>query len=361
MAARIHVIEPTLVDEAGHCHSFLGAVCGAGPGEQFEIYAGRHAARGLLNEFPNVKVRPHFRRLPRRFQAWWLYSRLIRRPDRIFVPTAGANDLSLLDLAAFGRPVRRARVAMFFHWIRPTWFKRLRMGLVARHQPEMLVLGPTAEIVELLDGMGFRRTRQVPYPVTTRARPPEGPPRFRYALFAGAARLDKGFDKVVDLVQRLHDTSRDVPVAVQTSSKHYGKRDGTIGAEIERLEAIRYGALQTYPSTASASAYLERFHGAVCLQPYDPREFAGRVSAVTIDALASGAPIVTTAGTWIGRTVEQHDAGVVVSDPSASNLDEALRQVIDAYDRYSANAREAARRIQQDNSGAHLVRAVLDA
>jgi glycosyltransferase involved in cell wall biosynthesis len=355
MSEPIHVVEPTLVDEAGHCHAFLGAVCGSSPQEVFHVWAGRQVGR-FYQDLPQVTLHAHFVRSLRRIQAGLLYRRLLRAPGRILVPTAGATDLLTVDFAAKGR-VPPGKATFFFHWIRPSKSKRARLGLVAKRQPNLKVLGAAQEIVDLLREVGFERCQLVPYPVSTQARPPEGPAVFRYLLFAGAARRDKGFGNVVDLVARLDEKGEAIPVAVQTSAKHYGKVE--VADEIDRLYGIEYRALQTYPQTLPSAEYFRLFHGAICLQPYERQEFVGRVSAVTVDALASGAPVITTAGTWMGRTIERLDAGIALEDLSASALHAAACKVIEEYDRYSTNARKAAEAIQEENSGAHLVRAVL--
>jgi glycosyltransferase involved in cell wall biosynthesis len=355
MSEPIHVVEPTLIDEAGHCHSFLGAVCAAGPDQVFHVWAGREVG-ALYSDLPQVTLHAHFVRSLRRFQAVLLYRRLLREPGRIFVPTAGATDLLSLDFASKGE-VPPGAASFFFHWIRPTSSKRARLGMVARRQPHLTVLGATQEIVDVLRAVGFKGARLVPYPVSTRARPPGGPVVFRHLLFAGAARRDKGFGRVVDLVAHLQEQGASIAVAIQTSAKHYGKVD--VIDDLERLEQLDYRGLQTHPQTLSSEDYFRLFHGAICLQPYDREEFAGRVSAVTVDALASGAPIITTAGTWMGHTVERLDAGFALEDLSAPALHAATRTLIDEYERYSANARKAAEVIHEEHSGAHLLRAVL--
>jgi glycosyltransferase involved in cell wall biosynthesis len=355
MPEPIHVVEPTLVDEAGHCHSFLGAMCAAAPEQVFQVWAGREVGP-LYGDLPQVTLRPHFIRSVRKLQAVFLYRRLLRGTGRIFVPTAGTTDLATIDLVARGK-VPPGRASFFFHWVRPTRSKRARMGVLARRQPHLRVLGATQEIVDILRDVGFEGSQLVPYPVSTRARPPEGPASFRYLLFAGAARQDKGFSRVVDLVAHLQEKGETVPVAVQTSGKHYGKID--VAEDVERLYRLNYRPLQTHPQTLESSEYFRLFHGAICLQPYDRNEFAGRVSAVTVDALASGAPILTTAGTWMGQTVDRLDAGIALEDLSASALYTAARTLIGEYERYSANARKAAEVIHEEHSGAHLLRAVL--
>ena len=272
--------------------------------------------------------------------------------------TASATDLTLIQLAAPGE-LPPHKVALFFHWIRPSDSRRRRMQRVARRQPNLTVLGATPEIVGRLEEAGFAHARLVPYPVVTRARPATGPARFRHLLFAGAARRDKGFRRVVDLVERLAAADDEIPVVVQTSARHYGKLDPAVASDLERLAGLAYPGLQAYPNTLESGAYLELFHGAICLQPYQRAEFAGRVSAVTVDALASGCPVITTAGTWMAECVEELEAGIVLDDPSGSALHAAARQLIGAYERYSANARKAAEVIGQRHSGAHLLAAVL--
>lgn len=353
----LHLVEPTLVDQTGHCASFIAALCAAGPEQRFQIWAGR-AAEELFPGLPQAALQPYFGRRLRRAQAFWLYRRLLRAPGRLFVPTAGVTDIQLLSLAAPARlPADKA--SLFVHWIRPTDSRRRRLARAARRQPELRVLAPTDEIVALLRDAGFARARLVPYPLSPRARAPETPAAFRHLLFAGAARLDKGFSHVVDLVEQLERSGEEIRLCVQTSSRHYGKVDSEIARELARLERIRYRGLATHPQTLDAEDYFGLFRGAICLQPYQRAEFEGRVSAVTVDALACGAPILTTAGTWIARTVERLNAGLALEKISGDELLLAARRVIADYPRYSANALEAARVVHREHDPSHLLSAVL--
>lgn len=356
MAEPLHVVEPTLVDEAGHCHSFIDAVCSAGPDRHFEVWSGQ-PARPLFGDLPQVTLHPYFRRRIRRLQAPWLYRRLLREPGRIFVPTAGATELASADLSA-GERIAPGKASFFFHWIRDTPRKRRRLARVARRQPHLRVLGAAPEIVAVLREVGFRDAHLVPYPLSLRALPERAGGEFRHLLFAGAARVDKGFGRVVDLVQLLKQRKARTPIAVQTSTRHYGKRDPTVAADLARLDALAYPALRAEPETLESDAYRELFRGAICLQPYVREEFERRVSVVTIEALASGSPVITTAGTWMADVVERNGAGIALDDPSAAALLEAVETVISGYERFSANARKAAEVVREEHSGAHMLRAV---
>jgi glycosyltransferase involved in cell wall biosynthesis len=353
----IHVVEPTLVDQTGHCHSFVGAVCASGPDQRFEIWAGR-PQEPLFTELPQVTLHRHFVRQLRKPQALLLLRRLLRGEGHVFLPTASTTDLQLVCWAASGT-VPRGKASFFFHWIRDTRSRRQRLSALAVRQPNLHVMGATEEIASILRECGFARVSRVPYPLAPSARPSQEPTGFRHLLFAGAARIDKGFPRIVDLAQRLGEQKEAIPLSIQTSTRHYGKVDPEIARELARLDRIAYPGLRACPQTLDSKAYFQLFAGAICLQPYDRAEFAGRVSAVTVDALACGAPIVTTSGTWMGYNVARFDAGVTLESLDARSLHEAVRRLIDQYPRYSAAARRAATAIHQEHDARHLLDAVL--
>ncbi len=359
MALPIHVVEPTLEDETGHCYSFVRAVCSSGPEQRFEVWAGKQARPDLFADLPHLQVRPHFHRRFRRPQAWLLYRRLLQDSHRVFLPTAGVTDIALLCHAASVR-IRPGKVSCFVHWIRPSESRLKRLRAAAARQPDLGVLAPTQEIVAFLKEAGFTRARQVPYPLSPSARPSDQACDFRHALFAGAARMDKGFDRVVDLVELLAGRGEQLPIHLQTSARHYGKSDPEIRAQLERLNRIPYPELHPHPETLDHAAYFELFRGAICLQPYVQSEFAHRVSAVTVDALGCGAPVLTTADTWMGNSVERLGAGIAVKDPTGARLLEGLHRLIDDYPRYSIAARLAARKIASEHSPRHLLDAVIE-
>lgn len=356
MGDAIHVVEPTLVDQTGHCHSFVSAVCGSDPKERFVVWAGRAAPAGLFSALPQIELRPYFSRRIRRLQTPLLYRRLLGRGERVFVPTAGTTEISLASVAAHG--LGPVRVSLFVHWLRGSDSQRRRLAAAARRQPELHVLAPTDAIAEILRAAGFARVERVAYPLSPQARPKQEPGPFRHLLFAGAARLDKGFPRVVDLVERFAREGEQLPLCIQTSARHYEKHDSPIARELARLERCAYAGLRTHPGTLESAEYFALFDGAICLQPYDRSEFAGRVSAVTVDALACGAPILTTAGTWMGAQVERFEAGLALEDLSPYSLHQAVRRLIESYPRYSANAREAARAIEREHDPARLLAAV---
>lgn len=351
----LHIVEPTLETEAGHCHSFVESLCrarGAG-GPALWVWAGRRARLPRLAS-AEVTVRPHFHRRLRRFQEYFLLAKLLSGPGRIFIATAGRSDLVLLDLAARGE-IPPGKVFLYFHWVRPTPSKEDRLRNVASRQPNLAVLAPTVSAAEVFRRSGFRATRVVPYPISSPPEPEASPTTgFRHLLYAGAARQDKGFPAVVDLVAHLAELGLDTPVLVQASADHYEKYDPATRSDLARLSAIRYPFLRLCRETLDSDAYAGLFRGAVCLQPYSRDDFRDRISGVTMDALSKGCPVVATSGTWMARVVDRFGAGGILDDLDPRSLMAAVEEIRSDYDRFRANAFRAGLALREENSARHL-------
>jgi glycosyltransferase involved in cell wall biosynthesis len=349
MSETINVIEPTLVTEAGHCYSFIRSFCQGSHGSgEIILWAGRHADLNFADT--NIRIAKYFFRRIRRLQSYFLYRKLLAKPGKLFITTAGRTDLLLLDWASRGK-IPSEKVYLYFHWFNSDEKKLATLKEIARKQPNLIILGPTPSVANLLQNAGFINARVVPYPILKQEMGTQAEPnRFRHLLYAGAARRDKGFSQVVDLVAYLQEQGLQIPVTLQISPEHYGKYDAAILSDIHRLQAISYPHLQLCPETLEANQYTDLFAGAICLQLYDPSDFADRISGVTLDAFSAGSPIVATAGTWIARMAQRFDAGVVVQDTSPAQILCAAQHVISGYGNYNQNARAAGKALQEENS-----------
>ena len=357
---RINIVEPTLSSEAGHCHSFVESVCSARrDGEDgITLYAGSRASLPRI-EGMGVRVVPYFHRRIRRPEAFLLYRKLLRGPGRIFVPTAGRADLTMLSLAA-GRSIPPGKAFLYFHWVKPDPSKREFFRKASRRQPGLTLMGPTETVVGVFRECGFRDVRVVPYPgspASAEAAGAEG--AFRHVLYAGAARRDKGFPAVVDFVRLLADAGSGIPMVVQASPEHYGKFDDGIPAELDRLRKSSSARLTILPETLGASEYRAMFDGAIVLQPYSGDDFADRISGVTLDAFSAGAPVVATAGTWMARAALRFGAGVALEDPSPASILSAVEAVRAEYPRFRRNAIEAGSALRKEHDARQLLEVLL--
>jgi len=334
----LQVVEPTLEDYSGHCHALVSSLARAAGGHRIDLWSGEGSAPMAFG--PGVTVHAWFHRRHRQSQMLRLMHRLLRGPSPVVLTTARMRDLAVIALVAPGR-LPAGHVFLYFHWLRVTPLKRRALRFIAARQPEIVILCTTERLLEVFLGCGFHHVALLQYPAPEPSRA-EGPVQFRRLLYAGAARSDKGFGIVVDLVELLAARNADIPIAVQITPDHYAKYDGATREDIVRLEAIRYAPLTLIRETPSPAEYAANFAGSICLQPYDLAEFRDRVSGVTLDALAHGCPIVATAGTWTAALIAPFDAGIAVSDPDAESLHAAVAKLRADYPRYRNGALAAA-------------------
>jgi len=348
----IEVVEPTLVSEAGHCAALFQGLRSAAPGLRFRLWIDRRAQLAGWTD-ASTELRPTFHRRWRKFEAILLFRRLLRAGTPILVPTASYFDLRALDLAA-RRRIPAHRAYLYFHKLRASPSRRNALAQLARRQPDLELFGTSEEIVARLREAGFVQVRRV-LPVLTCTAAPAPTAGFRHLLSAGAARADKGFTKIVDLVELLASTGSTLPIAVQTSGDHYGRYDERTLADIERLRRTHYAGLTMISDTLDGPRYAGLFPGAVCLQPYEPAEYADKMSAVTFDALRAGAPIVTLAGTTMARIVEQSGAGIVIGDAGPEALLRAAQAAVAQFAQLQDKALAAGMQYRPDASWAPLV------
>jgi hypothetical protein len=355
MAEIINVVEPTLMTEAGHCYSFISAFCEASDESRtIRLWAGRRAELAFTAK--NIQIRKYFYRRIRRLQSYFIYKKLLAEPGKLFISTAGRADLLLVDWASKG-VVPPKKVYFYFHWFRANDKKLAGLREIARKQPNLEILGPTPSVVKIFQDAGFSNAHVVPYPIASQNMNQQAEPgKFSHLLYAGAARQDKGFSHVVNLVSYMHERGLQIPIMLQTSPEHFGKYDAATLADILRLQAIPYPYLRLSPETLSKNEYTDLFAGAICLQLYDQADFVDRVSGVTLDAFSAGCPIVAMAGTWIARMAQRFAAGMVVTDISPPQVLSAVQRVMDEYASYSQHARAAGKILQEENNADNLFR-----
>ncbi len=332
----VHIIEPTLEDYAGHCYDLVRSLCESAIDRAVTVWGGKPATQ--LSFDPRVSLRPYFFRRWRAPQLFWLFRRLLRGDEPLVLTTARRTDLTLASLAARGR-LRPGKLFLYFHWYRESPKRVSFLRRMAIAQPGITILATTELVADTFRRAGFPRVALLPYPLTARATLNEpSASGFRHLLYAGAARQEKGFSKIVDLVERLQAEGADLPVAVQVSGEHYGKYESRTLADIGRLEQSGYRSLSLIRDTLGPGQYAEIFRGAICIQPYDPNEFRDRVSGVTLDALAYGSPVIVPANTWMAKIMEPQSAGIAVSDLDPGSILQAVRAILKDYDRYQGSA-----------------------
>jgi glycosyltransferase involved in cell wall biosynthesis len=352
----LHIVEPTLRDEAGHCHSLIANLAACHNRPSLMVWADKHIQLPQLALLPGLKLEAYFSRRWRRLQAYFLYRRLLKQPGKIFISTAGRTDVQLMDWAA-GNHTYKNKIFFYVHWLNMSVEKKRQLKKIAQRRPEFNLLTTTHSAADGLRECGFASVKQIPYPMATSENSPSA--EFSYVLMAGAARQDKGLSQTIDYIEFLNNSKLTIPIAIQTSAEFYGKLDAVTRVDIDRLAAINYAYLIRQGDTLSNAEYRALYGGAICLQPYDPVDFADRVSGVTLDALRAGAPVITTADTWMANIVTRFDAGLVLPDRSAQSIHSAVEKIRSQFSHYQQNARKAGQTLESENSAQHLIDALV--
>ena len=226
----IQIIEPTLEGYSGYCHSLVSSFCRAAAGAQVDLWSAKGSAN--LDFGPGVTVHPYFSRRFRLFQSLFLFRRLLREPSPVFIPTAGRADLALLNLAA-GKQIARNRVFLYFHRVRETADKLRFLRRIAARQPNLVILGTTASVVEVFRRCGFAHVSLLPYP-PTQAQRAGAAMFFRRLLYAGAARLR-------DLAKSLQPLCNRCPQTIllpMSPTVHWPARNYDDGSSEQHFHAV---------------------------------------------------------------------------------------------------------------------------
>ena len=352
----MHIIEPTLKNQTGHCYSLVNDLLSANNSSQtkFHLWINRYA-ESLFRENKNIIEHRYFARRIRRLQVLWLYRRLIKKQQAFFVSTATSTDLLLVSWALkVNKNVNLNLVKLYVHWLYRSSSRIKRLQKIAQRYPQLPIACPTESVKIILIEAGFTNVEIIPYPSAKHIFIDHADPAkqvFEKLLFAGAARVDKGFPLMVELISLLKREKSEIPITLQCSTTHKGKHASEVQAALIRLKDIDYKNLEIKSETLSSSEYQQMFANSIVIQPYQVDLFADRVSGVSLDALKEGSPLVVPANTWMAQLVERFQAGVVVEQ--TADIQEwlaAVKQVIANWPEFAKNASLAGQELQAEHA-----------
>ena len=364
----LHIIEPTLRDQTGHCYALVMDLLNIHSSEsrQYHIWLSKQGEE-LFRSQNDITEHHIFSRRLRRIQAFFLYRKLIREEKRFFISTATTTDLQLLDWAFRSQrksaTLNTKQIKLYMHWLYPSKRKVQRLEKIAQRYPDLNLACPTKSVQDILKKVGFVNVELISYPSATNQTDNDTlqTEEFHKVLFAGAARVDKGFPTVVEIIDLLKEANSNIPVTIQCSTTHKGVHGEEISSAIDRLQEINYPFLTSLNETLDRDDYQAMMKHSILIQPYDTKHFADRVSGVTLDALKAGSPVVVPANTWMARLVERFDAGVIVEKhDDAHQWLQAIQSLISRWEHYAHNASLASDIILSEHSPEIMVNWLYD-
>ncbi|HSX20427.1 MAG TPA: glycosyltransferase [Gammaproteobacteria bacterium] len=349
----LNLIEPTLFDQTGHGYSYVHSLLTANQTFPFaaHVWLDKRGA-GLLSD-SLCTTHAYFWRPLRQVQKVFLYVKLLMQANIIFVCTSDLWDLKLL--AFYAQLFKsKSKIFLHFHQFKQTNKKLAALRKLAGNE-YVTILAPTEKLLNVFRGAGFVNCHVVPCPTFA---PPQGSaPRSHTlgvlggddkikVLYAGAARSDKGFPLVVQLLQDLRRRNIDVPFEVQISTPNSQRYDHATESALQTLRAIPTHNLTLHEHTLDQSQYLNLFNNAICLLLYDQSGYNDKFSGVTLDAFYAGCPIITIQDTWMGDTAVKYDAGIALANYELATIEAAINKILNNYAHYHANAKAAAQQLR---------------
>lgn len=341
---QLHLIEPTLFDQTGHGYSYTQALIKANKGlYNISAWIDRRGNR-LLDQF-GANTRAHFHRPLRQIQKIFLYRRLIRQPGIIFVCTSELWDMRLLA-HMLKQKYAKATVILHFHQFNPKPKKLLALKNIANSNPKLPIFTPTHRLQAFFIQYGFTNCQVTPCPTyMPNLSADSGLGRFDKVLYAGAARNDKGFPRVIDLLAYMREHGDQTNFEIQVSPPNSLRYDAESAQALRVLQNLPQDNLILHDKTLSQQQYQSLFKNSICLLIYNHNDYRDKFSGIALDAFYAGCPIITTKDTWMGDMVELFDAGITLQEYSNALLTAAIEQIRNNYEYYRKNSLTAAKEL----------------
>ncbi|MDG2212317.1 MAG: hypothetical protein P8M70_00680 [Verrucomicrobiota bacterium] len=246
--------------------------------------------------------------------------------------------------------IKSTAVILHFHQFKKTPAKQRRLLNWARRHPEWHILATTERLLDTFRQAGFKRCQVANYPAVKPADHPKVWNDSNRLLYAGEVRRDKGFVKVGEYLEYLVEQKLDWPVTIQCSppsAKLAAEIETECTGALKRIRCLDYPNLKIVEQTLSMTEYHSLFNNAICLLLYNREAYHDKFSSVALEALFSGAPIITVSGTWMGDIVDQHEAGVVIEELTLEAIHLAVQRIKAQYSIYRERAVLAGRVLAQ--------------
>lgn len=355
----LNIIEPTLHDLAGHGYSYVSQVAKSAKefGNKTHVWFD-HRDPNLLREL-NIFSHPWFYRKFRQLQKIILYYRLIKNKECIYVCTSELWDIKVLSLISRNIDTH-SKIICHFHQFKKNRSKISSLKKIARNSPNIAIFTPTSRLSNIFKHTGFKSVKTIPCPSyppkTTTYQPQKLEP---YVIFAGAARDDKGFSKVVDTIKLANKSNSDIKFKIQASKPNSNRYDDKTKLAVDSLWSLpKNNRLQIISQTLTQQQYQDSFKNSIALLLYDQHSYCDKFSGVMLDAIYANCPVITTKDTWMGDITEKYDIGVTLKDHSPEKIISAIKVIKDNYQEYQNKALIAAELMKQEHDPINTVKSI---
>lgn len=351
----LNLIEPTLYDQTGHGYSYTQCLIKANTEFNFNLHVWLdNRGIGLLSGMACV-AHPYFYRPIRQIQKIFLYRKLVKNNQIIFVGTSELWDLKLLSYFA-EKYKSNTKIFLHFHQFKQTAKKLNSLQKISALSENFIILSPTKKLANIFIKSGFKNCTVIPCPTySPAANIKNSTSEFKKVLYAGAARNDKGFPEVIKTIEFNRAQGKNTKFELQISAPSSQRYDKFTQLALSKLQTLTGNNLILHKETLNQTQYLDLFNNSICLLLYNQKEYQDKFSGIALDAFYAGCPIITAKNTWMGDTAERYAAGVALDKYTPTEIQHAIDHIIENYEFFHANAKRAAQELTKLHDPKHTL------
>lgn len=260
----------------------------------------------------------------RRIAAWRGLFAVRGRANALFILHTASYDEMGLIARAFAAAARQgvvgrlAIVLRYDHYDDEAARSFIATSLAPATQAPIDLFSDSADLCDLLAPLAAVRIGLVHPPCIVTPRAVARAPLLGYF---GARRTIKGFTHLPAVIDAAQAIWNDLGAFVQCYPHPHDPADPAIDAALATLHTMPY--VDLLESTLSPDAYATRLaRCAAVLLPYDSHHYRAGTSGIFVEAVASGAAVVATTGSWMEKEAKRYGLTRVVacdwSDPRAA-------------------------------------------
>ncbi|MEM3504171.1 MAG: glycosyltransferase [Nitrososphaeria archaeon] len=212
-------------------------------------------------------------------------------------------------------------------------------------------------LIETLKRKGFNVVLDAPYPFyrPNRVSKEQIIGSHFYVSYIGPAREEKGFIDVVDFIRFCKRNQLDYKFIVQCSSAYESNVKHSI--EILKSESSQNVELIEFPLTQSDyERTIQR--SSIILLLYHPKRYSGAISAILLEALSMGKPVIVRSNTWLADQIQKYGGGIVISEVNPESIKTAIEKIRFNYEKFSKDAFVAGEELSKKHNGKELAYAI---
>ncbi|MBT4963488.1 MAG: glycosyltransferase [Francisellaceae bacterium] len=357
----LNIIEPTLYNLAGHGYSYVSQVAKSASENGHTTHVWMDKRDPLLLKELAITTHPWFSRKFRQVQKIILYYQLIKKSQIIYICTSELWDIKILSfLTNWLDP--QARIICHFHQFKVQTKKIRSLKKIAKSSPNISIFTPTERLKNIFSHSGFRKVYDVPCPSypppTIKSQTSKIEPTI---IYAGAARADKGFPKIIDVIKLAHKINLDIKFHIQASKPNSNRYDEATQIAVDKLLSLsKNNRLQIIDQTLTQLQYQDLFYNSIALLLYDQSLYENKFSGVMLDAIYAHCPVITTKNTWMGDVTEKYGIGISISiqEQTPTKIINAIRLIKDNYQQYLQKTVIAAALLKQDHNPINTINTI---